>query len=283
MAKLSKLRTPLLNSPFPSSPRSVHRLLLSLGIGILVSQPGSAADSFATDSGSLQIKPLVHASVELEHQGLVLQIDPWGALGTEAMQAADLIIVTDSPGHHLDTEAIAAIRKPGASVVTPANGAAAIPDGIVMEIGDLLQIKSVTVEAIAAYDIIPGAPEHPRGDANGYVITIGGKRLFFAGVTECVDEVRALEDIDIAFMPMNIPVGRMTPEAAAECTQAIGPDVVYTYHYDQDWVRRLANPDYPGSELPEGITVEESLDHFAEHLLGTGIEYRRADWYPEPR
>lgn len=282
MARHDRQRIPLLSFPFPTSLKPTHRLLLSLGLMCtLVSQPGSAADSFATDRGTLKIKPLVHASVELELEGLVLQIDPWGALGTGAMQAADLIIVTDSPGHHLDTATIAAIRKPAASVVTPANGAMAVPDGIVMEIGEMLRIESVTIEAIAAYDIIPGAPEHPRGDANGYVLTLGGKRLFFAGVTECVDEVKALEDIDIAFMPMNIPVGRMTPQAVADCTKIIGPDVVYIYHYDQDWVRRLNNPDYEGSELPGGITVAESLDLFAEELQGSGIQFVRGDWYPD--
>ena len=271
-----------MNTTFAVHTKTGPSTLLSLGlICALLSQSGSAADSYPADQGALQIKPLVHASVELEYQGLVLQIDPWGVLGTDAMQAADLIIVTDSPGHHLDAETIAAIRKPGASVVTPANGATAVPDGIVMEIGDLLRIASVTIEAIAAYDIIPGAPEHPRGDANGYVLTVGGKRLFFAGVTECVDEVKALEDIDIAFMPMNIPVGRMTPQAAAECTKAIGPDVVYTYHYDQDWVRRLNNPDYGGSELPGGITVAESLDLFAKELQGSGIQFVRGGWYPD--
>jgi len=105
-------------------------------------------------------------------------------------------------------------------------------------------------------------------------------RLFCAGVTECVAEVKALADIDVAFMPMNIPRGRMTPAAAAECTTLLDPDFVYTYHYDQDWARRLANPDFGGSELPGGITVAESLDLFETELEGSGIEYRRGNWYP---
>ncbi len=247
----------------------------------LITIPAGMADTFPAAEGTIEITPIVHASVQLEYDGKVIQIDPWGVLGMDAMRAADLIIVTDSPGHHLDPQAISALRKPGTSVITPGNGLAAIPDAIVLQIGDVVQIESVTIEAIAAYDIIPGAPEHPRGDANGYVLTIGGQRLFFAGVTECVDELQALGDIDVAFMPMNIPVGRMTPEAAAECTKIIGPEVVYTYHYDQDWSRRLLNPDFAGSRLPGGITVEQSLDDFESALAGSGIEFRRGNWYPQ--
>lgn len=241
----------------------------------------SLADSIPGRNGEIEITPIVHASVQLEYAGTVIQIDPWAVLGMDTMQGADVILVTDNPGHHLDVEAIANLRKAGSTVLVPANSTGALPNGVVMEIGDLLQIKGVAIEAIAAYDIIPGAPEHPRGDANGYVLTIGEKRLFFAGVTECVEEVQSLRDIDVAFMPMNIPVGRMTPAAAAECTKILAPDVVYTYHYDQDWVRRLANPDYGGSELPGGITVAESLDAFESALAGSGIEFRRGNWYPE--
>ena len=147
--------------------------------------------------------------------------------------------------------------------------------------GELLKVAGVTVEAVAAYDIILGAPEHPKGDANGYVLTLGGKKFFFAGVTECVDEIKALQDIDVAFMPMNIPLARMTPKAAADCTKILSPEVVYTYHFDQDWVRRLGNPDFTGSTLPGGLNVTESLDAFERELTGSGIEFRRGDWYPK--
>ncbi len=276
--------TPLVNftatETFTATFTNIRRMLPGL---IAVSLFGSTifADQFPAAEGDIEITPIVHSSVQLTYQGTVIQVDPWGVLGTDIMQAADLIIVTDSPGHHLDAEAIAALRNPGSSVVTPNNGLPALPDAIAMEIGDIARIASVTVEAIAAYDIIPGAPEHPYGDANGYVLTIGGKRLFFAGVTECVDEVKSLEDIDVAFMPMNIPPARMTPEAAAECTRIIDPEVVYTYHYDQDWSRRLANPDIEGRELPNGLTVAQTLDAFEAALAGSGIEFRRGNWYPE--
>ena len=91
-----------------------------------------------------------------------------------------------------------------------------------------------------------------------------------AGVTECVPEVRALTTIDVAFIPMNIPLGRMLPSAAAECVKAINPKVVYVYHYDQNYA--AGRPSDPG--------VAASVAAFRDALKGTGIEFRDGDWYP---
>jgi L-ascorbate metabolism protein UlaG (beta-lactamase superfamily) len=107
------------------------------------------------------------------------------------------------------------------------------------------------------YDIIPGDPFHAPGEGNGYVVTLAGVRIYFAGVTECTPEMRAVRDVDIAFVPMNLPNGRMPPAVAAECVRAIGPRVVYPYHY---------------RELP--------IDAFVEALRGSPIEVRLHDWYP---
>lgn len=240
----------------------------------------AAAESHDTDSATVKITPMVHSSVQVEYGDFVIQVDPWSAIDTSNYLPADLILVTDSPSHHKDNATITALSGEATSVIAPQNSADDLPQAIIMNIGEILRVKGITVEAIAAYDIIPGAPEHPRGDANGYVITIDGLRIFFAGVTECVAEVKALENIDIAFMPMNIPVGRMTPDAAAVCTKTISPEHVYIYHYDQDWVRRLGNPDYAGSTLPDNLTIPQSLDKFSEALQDTGINFVQGNWYP---
>ncbi|MDD9896316.1 MAG: MBL fold metallo-hydrolase [Gammaproteobacteria bacterium] len=261
--------------------RSGNTLLPAMGLAILLNSPYGWADSVTGENGTIEITPLVHSSVQLEYNGFVVQVDPWAAVDISHAEIADLILVTDSPGHHLDAEAIANLSDADTSVVIAENGRSQIPEGIVAINGELLMVSGVTVEAVAAYDIILGPPEHPKGDANGYVLSLGGKKFFFAGVTECVDEVKALEGIDVAFMPMNIPVGRMTPKAAADCTKILDPDVVYTYHYDQDWVRRLANPDFGGSTLPGGLSIPETLDAFEKELTGSGIEFRRGNWYPD--
>ena len=240
----------------------------------------SWADVVSGTNGSIEITPLIHSSVQLEYDGFVVQVDPWAAIDISHAKTADLILVTDSPGHHLDANAIANLSDSNTSVVIAQNGLSQLPNAVVAKNGELLRVSGVTVEAVAAYDIILGAPEHPKGDANGYVLSLGGKKFFFAGVTECVDEVKALEDIDVAFLPMNIPLGRMTPEAAADCAKALEPDIVYTYHYDQDWVRRLGNPEFAGSTLPGGLSVPETLNAFEGELSGTGIEFRRSNWYP---
>ncbi len=247
---------------------------------MLLSSGDVWADSIAADTGTIEITPLIHSSVQLEYAGTVIQVDPWNRMGLNDAKVADLILITDNPEHHLDLTAIEKLRTYNTSIVIAANGKEQIPAGIVLANGESIRVSGVTIEAVAAYDIIPGAPEHPKGEANGYVVTLGGKRLYFPGVTECVDEVKALRNIDVAFIPLNIPRGRMTPAAAAECTLLLSPAVAYSYHYDQDYARRALAPDYAGSELPGGITVEQSLDLFAAALKGSEIEYRRGNWYP---
>lgn len=231
-------------------------------------------------NGPITITPLIHSSVQLEYGDTVVQIDPWNRVGLPGAKQADLILITDDVGHHQDITAIEKLSDPQTVLVMQESGRAKWPDGIVIANGEMIRVNGMTIEAVPAYDIILGEPSHPKGQANGYVLTLGGTRFYFAGVTECVDEVKALQDIDVAFMPLNVPLGRMTPAASAECTRILEPDVVYLYHYDQDYARRALNPAYEGTALPGGISVAESLDLFEEELEGSGIEVRRGDFYP---
>ena len=255
-------------------------VVLTLGVQGFSPVPALAADKVAAAGGDITITPLIHSSIQIEHAGKVIQVDPWSRLDLARYKKADLILITDDPVHHLDLKAIAALRKPGAPVVIPEAGKATLPDGIIMANGERATEGGVTVEAIPAYDIIPGAPAHPRGKSNGYLITLGGTRIYVAGVTECVPEVRALKNIDVAFIPVNIPLGRMTPAAAAGCVKAIAPKVVYPYHYDQLWVATLGNPNATAEGPAGGLTIAQSLQAFKDALNGTGIEVRHADWYP---
>jgi L-ascorbate metabolism protein UlaG (beta-lactamase superfamily) len=239
-----------------------------------------AADSYPAAGGDIEITPIVHSSVQIEHAGKVIQIDPWSVGDLSRAKRADLILITDDVGHHLDVKAIQQLRKPGAPVVIAANGKSRVPDGIVLANGESTTAAGIRVESIAAYDIKPGPPEHPKGEANGYVVTLGGKRIYFAGVTECVPEVKSLKNIDVAFMPMNIPVERMMPAAAAECTKVLKPKVVYLYHYDQDYASRAVNPDARPQGLPGGMSVAQSLEAFRDAMKGEATEVRMAQWYP---
>ncbi|OFW21390.1 MAG: hypothetical protein A3H97_20260 [Acidobacteria bacterium RIFCSPLOWO2_02_FULL_65_29] len=239
-----------------------------------------AADRFPAAGGDIEITPIIHSSLQIEHAGKVIQVDPWSVGDLSNAKPADLILISDDVGHHLDVKAIAKLRKPGAPVIITANGKKGVPDGIVLANGESMDAAGVRVESIAAYDIKPGAPEHPKGEANGYVVTIGGKRLYLAGVTECVPEVKAVKNIDVAFMPMNIPVERMMPADAAACTKLLKPKVVYLYHYDQDYASRATNPKARQQGVPGGITIAQSLQQFRDALKGEPIEVRDGRWYP---
>ena len=246
---------------------------------VCATAPLSAADKIAGKGGDIVITPIVHSSLQLEYAGTVIQVDPWSLGDLSHAKPADLILVSDDPGHHLDPKAIERLRKPGAPVVMPAAAQAKFPDGAVLAMGERKTFAGVTVEAIPAYDIKPGEPSHPKGKANGYLVTLGGQRIYLAGVTECVAEIRALKNIDVAFMPMNLPLERMTPAATAECIKAIKPKVVYLYHYDNDYASRLTNP---RAAVPAGAEarVAASLQTLKAALEGQPIDVRMGNWYP---
>ena len=255
--------------PTPTFTKSAVRQFSRAAL-VLLAVAGAGADRY----GDVEITPLIHSSVQLEHAGKVIHVDPWSLGDLSRAKPADLILITDDVGHHLDVKAIEKLRKPGAPIVIAANGKAQVADGIVLANGESTVAAGFRVEAVPAYDITPGDPYHPKGEANGYVITIGGKRVYFAGVTECVPEIRALTNIDIAFFPMNVPLARMEPAAAAECIRAFKPKVVYPYHYDQDWVTRV------GRREPRAAPTTRGLAELQTALSSDGIEVRVADWYP---
>lgn len=225
--------------------------------------------------GPVSITTFSHSHIQLEHAGKVIHIDPWSVSDLSKAKPADLILITDDVGHHLDGKAIAQVRKPGAPVVIAANGRKVVPDGIVMANGERRDVAGVRIEATAAYDVTPGESFHPKGEANGYILTLGGRRIYVVGVTECVPEIRAAKDIAIAFFPMNLPAARMEPPAAIECIKAIKPRIVYPYHYDQEWVR----PVPAGGTRPTPTT--RGLQELVKALTPQNIEVRLANWYPQ--
>jgi L-ascorbate metabolism protein UlaG (beta-lactamase superfamily) len=245
--------------------RCIPVLLLCMVMVRVQTRSAAGADGGA----DLTITPLLHASVQLEGDGKVVQIDPWSRADLSRAKPADLILITDDPIHHLDPKAIEQLRKPNAPVLVPTASHAKFADGTAIANGETKTVAGVRVEAVGAYDIKPGEPSHPKGKANGYLVMLSGKRIYFAGVTECVPEIRALRNIDVAFIPMNLPLERMLPSAAAECVNAFKPKVVYLYHYDQSWAGS-------GKAMPNrAATIAEFRSK-----LASGIEFRDAGWYP---
>ncbi len=235
----------------------------------LATATAAAGQASTGGSAEIGITPFVGASVQLEYEGTVIHVDPFSRGDYSNALPADLILVTDSPADHLDPELIAELRKPGAPVVVSDRPEEArdegsrerllqVPDATIMDNGDRLTLAGVEIEAVAMYDLLPGEPFHARGEGNGYILTLGGTRVYLSGVTECVPEIQTIEDIDIAFMPLNLPHGRMVPLAAAECVKIIRPAVLYPYHYR-----------------------EQPIDVFLEALANEpDIEVRVHDWYP---
>jgi L-ascorbate metabolism protein UlaG (beta-lactamase superfamily) len=226
--------------------------------------------------GDVAITTFTHSDIQLEYRGTVVHIDPWSVSDLSKAKPADLILITDDVAHHLDPKAIARVRKPGAPVVIAANGRSQVPDGIVMANGETREIAGLKVEATVSYDTKPGEPFHPKGEANGYIVTFGATRVYVVGVTECLPEIRGAKNIDVAFFPMNLPLARMEPAAAIACLSAMKPKVVYPYHYDQDWVR----PVPAGGSRPTPTTrgLKELTDALAAHK----IEVRLPNWYANP-
>ena len=181
----------------------------------------------------------MHASVQVEHAGTVIQVDPWSKGDFSRAKPADLILITGVENDHFDLDAIQKIRKPGAPVVIPAAAKDKLPDGTALANGETKEVAGIRIEAVASYDLIPGDPFHPKGRGNGYVVTLGGKRIYFSGVTECVPEVQALKNIEVAFICFNSPRGRMTPAAAASCVAGFKPKIVYPYHYREGKVQEF--------------------------------------------
>ena len=148
--------------------------------------------------------------------------------------AKQLLYSFHALGDHLDLNALKKIRQENTVVVLTGKCAEQVKDGIVMKNGDTRTIDGIKVEAVPAYNLIHkrdnGQPFHPKGEGNGYVLTFGGKRVYVAGDTENTPEMKQLQNIDVAFLPMNLPY-TMTPEMVADAAEAFKPKVLYPYHY----------------------------------------------------
>lgn len=221
--------------------------------------PSAPASETTSEVGDVRVTAITHASFQIEYGGKVIHVDPTSPGDYSAAKQADLILVTDIHQDHLDPAAIAKVRKAGAPVVAPKAAADKIDNPTVIANGETKTVAGVLIEAVPMYNLqrgpAPGQLFHTKGRGNGYVLTLGSKRVYIAGDTECTDEVRALKNIDAAFVPMNLPYTMPTGEAA-ECVKAFKPKVVFPYHY------RGQNP-----------------EEFRDALKGEPVEVRLLKWY----
>jgi L-ascorbate metabolism protein UlaG (beta-lactamase superfamily) len=201
----------------------------------MVAQERFERDVIPTSAGDLEITFLGHGTLMMAFEGKIVHVDPFSAVADYSkLPKADLVLITHEHGDHLDPKALASVRTEGTDVVLTEICATQVKGGIVMRNGDVRTVRGVTIEAVPAYNVVhkrdSGQPFHPPGVGNGYIVTFGDKRVYVAGDTENIPEMKELRDIDCAFLPMNLPY-TMTPEMVADAAKAIQPKILYPYHF----------------------------------------------------
>ena len=192
-------------------------------------------DVITTDIGDVKITFIGHATLMIKFGDKMIHIDPWTKLADYSMlPKADIILITHDHYDHLDVKAIDLIKKADTQIIFSKSCQGKIDGGMMMENGQTKDIAGVTIEAVPAYNLEhkrpDGQPFHPKGDGNGYILTFGKTRIYIAGDTENTPEMKALKNINVAFLPMNLPY-TMTPQMVADAVRAFKPKILYPYHY----------------------------------------------------
>ena len=223
--------------------KTILGLAFSAAITPAMAAGGFETDVLPTEAGDLKITFIGHSSLMFEFGGKVVYNDPVGQYGDfSKLPKADLILAAHEHGDHFDPETIKKISKAETKVVMTPLCVGKGKDGIVMKNGEETTVHGIRIEAVPAYNLVhmrsPGVPYHSKGVGNGYILTFGGKRVYIAGDTENIPEMKKLRRIDIAFLPMNLPY-TMTPEMAADAARMIKPAILYPYHTTDTDVSRL--------------------------------------------
>lgn len=213
-----------------------------------------APDKIETSHGPLTIQPLNHATFALTWQGKTIYADPNGGAKTfEGIAAPDLILITDIHGDHFNPQTLQAINTTNAKLIVPQAVAEKLPEdlkdkAVVLSNGQTTSQMNISITAVPMYNL-PESPEsrHPKGRGNGYVLTFGNRKAYLSGDTSGIPEMRALKNIDVAFVCMNLPY-TMDINEAAQAVLDFKPKVVYPYHYrgqnglsDTEAFRKIVN------------------------------------------
>ncbi|MDP2984476.1 MAG: MBL fold metallo-hydrolase [Candidatus Latescibacter sp.] len=200
-------------------------------------------DVLKTSLGDLRITFIGHASLMFTFNGMVIHVDPVSAQADYSLlPKADLVLITHEHGDHLDSKALDIIRTDKTKIILTNASSGRVRGGMAMKNGDSMTVDNLPIEVVPAYNIVnkrpDGNPFHPKGVGNGYIITFGDKRVYIAGDSENTPEMKALKNIDAAFLPMNLPY-TMTPEMVADAAKAFQPKILYPYHYGETDPSRL--------------------------------------------
>ena len=232
----------------------------------------SAADSISTNSGMIKIYPVSHASFVMSWNGKNIYVDPVG--GAEQYKPygnADIILITDIHGDHMDFQTINVLKKANTKLVAPkavkdSLQPKGIADIVLMNNGESKTIEEIKISAMPMYNLPQSADAfHPKGRGNGYILEIGGKRIYISGDTEAIGEMRELKNIDAAFICMNLPYTMDIYQAISGVLE-YEPGIVYPYHYrgkngisDVDTFKKIVNKE------------------------NSEIDVRLLNWYPDKK
>lgn len=208
---------------------------------------------FITPLGTISIIILGHASLLIQWEGKNIFVDPYSKVTNYVNQPkADLVLITHQHSDHLDVGAIKQIAAEKTLYITNLAAQNSINGARSMKQGDEYDYNGVKIKAVYAYNINQkrddGQPFHLRGEGNGYILDFGGYRVYIAGDTELIPEMKELGTIDIAFLPKNLPY-TMSDDMFIEAVKVIMPKVLFPYHYfklDEEAIK---------AKLPEGVTM----------------------------
>lgn len=194
-------------------------------------------DVLNTSLGELEISFIGHGTLMFKFAGKVIHVDPVSMVTDYSkMPKADLILITHDHKDHLDSEALSHIKTAETTLLVTKTCAEKMGNGEIMSNGESTTWNKIKIEALPAYNLVHrrenGELFHPKGIGNSYLLTFGHQRVFIGGDTENIPEIKALKNINVAFLPMNLPY-TMTPEMVADAAQAFAPKILYPYHYGE--------------------------------------------------
>lgn len=233
-----------------------------------ISSYSQESDSYQTSLGELKITPILHGSLVIQLNDVLIFVDPYGGgQNYSAFSSPNMILITDSHGDHLNQKTLDEIDTKSAEFIVPEAVNDKLPPNYkstVIKNGQGIHRNGLYIEAVPMYNLPENETSmHPKGRGNGYLLTFGDTHVYLSGDTEDIPEMRMLRNIDIAFLCMNLPY-TMDINQAASAVLDFKPKVVYPYHY-------------------RGKNGFSDVEAF-KSLVADGnssIEVRLKNWYPE--
>lgn len=245
-------------------------IVITLSLIVLSLSSNGQVDNYPTNDGDLVIQPIIHGTVVFKWKDQVIYVDPYGGADRfKNVEDPTIILITDIHGDHLNQKTLDALNTTRARFFVPQAVMDKLPKSMqsraaVLSNGQTIVFQDMEILAVPMYNLPESEDSrHVKGRGNGYVLTIGGKRIYLSGDTEDIPEMRNLKNIDVAFVCMNLPY-TMDVNQAASAVIEFTPSIVYPYHY----------------RGKEGLSDVESFKKQVEEARGA-IEVRLRNWYPE--